>query len=119
MNPWRNDGTTAVVKTEHLSAKEIEFLRWRAERWIKTRHFPTAFWHSLGFVLRHGHKMLAHTFRGSNWKSMLGLESSRQVFERYRAIRRAERNYLPLEVASREAVGFPRDSSSQPVRKTA
>ena len=27
------DGTTAVVKSEHLAAEEIEFLRWKAERW--------------------------------------------------------------------------------------
>ena len=26
------DGTTAVVRTEHLESEEIEFLRWRAER---------------------------------------------------------------------------------------
>src|SRR5881396_2811199 len=32
------DGTTAVVRTEHMSADEIEFLRWRAERWMKVRH---------------------------------------------------------------------------------
>jgi hypothetical protein len=38
--------------------------------------------------------MLAHTFRGSSWRSALGLESQRQVFERYRSIRRAERNYV-------------------------
>jgi len=113
------DGTTAVVKTEHLSAQEIEFLRWQAERWIKTRHFPTALWHSPGFVLRHGHEMLTHTFRGSTWKSALGLESPRKAHERYRAIRKAERNYLPLEVPSQDAVGLPRDSASRPVRKTA
>ena len=36
------DGTTAVVRTEHLAADDIEFLRWRAERWMKLRHFwPT------------------------------------------------------------------------------
>src|SRR5204863_6448450 len=40
------DGTTAVVRSEHLSALEIEFLRWQAERWIKMRHFPAAFVHS-------------------------------------------------------------------------
>ena len=34
------DGTTAVVRTEHLSADEIEFMRWRAERWMKVRHVP-------------------------------------------------------------------------------
>ena len=40
------DGTTAVVRGEHLEAEEIEFLRWRAERWMKLRHFPKAFRHS-------------------------------------------------------------------------
>src|SRR3954451_8408031 len=29
------DGTTAVVRTAHLAAEEIEFMRWRAERWMK------------------------------------------------------------------------------------
>jgi hypothetical protein len=39
--------------------------------------------------------MVAHTFRGSSLRSMLGLESERDVFHRYRKIRRAERDYLP------------------------
>src|SRR6266542_5387032 len=34
------DGTTAVVRTEHLPAEGVEFLRWRAERWMKLRHLP-------------------------------------------------------------------------------
>ena len=38
--------------------------------------------------------MLAHTFRGSTWRSAIGLEDSRAVFARYKAIRRAEREYL-------------------------
>ena len=38
--------------------------------------------------------MFAHTFRGSTWKSALGLESEQAVFERYREIREAEREYL-------------------------
>jgi anaerobic magnesium-protoporphyrin IX monomethyl ester cyclase len=88
------DGTTAVVRSEGISAEEIEFRRWRKERWMKVRHFPAAARHSPGFVLRHGPAMLAHTFRGSTWKSALGLESERQVFERYREIRKAEREYL-------------------------
>ena len=88
------DGTTAVVRTHHLSAKEIEFLRWRAERWMKLRHFPAAFVHSPLFVLRHGLKMLAHTFRGSTIKSLLGLEDERRSFERYCAIRETERAYI-------------------------
>ncbi len=89
------DGTTAVVRSEHLAAEEIEFLRWRAERWMKLGHFWPTFGHSPMFVLRHGPAMLAHTFRGSSWRSALGLESERDVFTRYRQLRRAEREYLP------------------------
>ncbi len=88
------DGTTAVVRTEHLSCEEIEFLRWKAERWIKLQHFPKAFLHDPLFVFRHGKEMLAHTFRGSSWKSFLGLEDERTVFARYKSIREAERRYL-------------------------
>jgi radical SAM superfamily enzyme YgiQ (UPF0313 family) len=89
------DGTTAVVRTEHLSAEEIEFMRWRAERWMKLRHLPAALRHYPGFVLRNAPRMLAHTFRGSTWRSALGLESSHAVFARYKAIRSQEREYLP------------------------
>jgi anaerobic magnesium-protoporphyrin IX monomethyl ester cyclase len=88
------DGTTAVVRTEHLPAEEIEFLRWRAERWMKVHHIPAALRHDPGFVLFRGWKMLFHTFRGSSIRSALGLESEKKVFERYRAIRRAEREYV-------------------------
>jgi anaerobic magnesium-protoporphyrin IX monomethyl ester cyclase len=38
--------------------------------------------------------MLAHTFRGSSIRSALGLEDERKAFERYKAIRRAEREYV-------------------------
>jgi radical SAM superfamily enzyme YgiQ (UPF0313 family) len=86
------DGTTAVVRSEHLSAEDIEFMRWRAERWMKLRHFPTAARHYPRFVLRRGPQMLAHTFRGSSWRSLLGLENSRKVFARYQEIRRKERS---------------------------
>jgi anaerobic magnesium-protoporphyrin IX monomethyl ester cyclase len=89
------DGTTAVVRSEHLNAEEIEFLRWRAERWMKLAHFWPTFRHNPFFVLRHGREMVAHTFRGSSLRSLLGLESERAVFERYRQLRRAEREYLP------------------------
>jgi anaerobic magnesium-protoporphyrin IX monomethyl ester cyclase len=85
------DGTTAVVRSESLSTDEIEFLRWKRERWMKLRHFPTALFHRPGFVIRHGSAMLAHTFRGSTWRSWVGLEDERAVFDRYRAIRREER----------------------------
>jgi len=94
------DGTTAVVRSEHLPADEIEFLRWRAERWMKLGHFWPAFSHNPLFVLRHGAAMIAHTFRGSSIRSMLGLETERDVFERYRSIRRRERDYLPTITAA-------------------
>jgi len=88
------DGTTAVVRTEHLSADEVEFLRWRAERWMKLRHMPAAFTHSPLFLLRNAPKMFAHTFRGSTIRSFLGLEDERKAFQRFQAIRRAERAYV-------------------------
>jgi anaerobic magnesium-protoporphyrin IX monomethyl ester cyclase len=91
------DGTTAVVRSAHVSAEEIEFLRWRAERWMKMKHFPAAFLHSPLFVLRHGRQMLAHTFTGSSLRSLFRLEDEAAVFTRFRAQRRAERNYLRLE----------------------
>jgi radical SAM superfamily enzyme YgiQ (UPF0313 family) len=91
------DGTTAVVRTAHVSAEDVEFMRWRAERWMKLQHFPAACLHSPGFVARHGLEMLAHTFRGSSWRSALGFETERDVFERFRARRRLERDAcLPL-----------------------
>jgi radical SAM superfamily enzyme YgiQ (UPF0313 family) len=88
------DGTTAVVRTAHLESDEIEFLRWRAERWIKLKHLPKALLHTPLFALRNGIKMLGHTFRGTSLRSILGLEDERKSFERYRALRRAERVYL-------------------------
>jgi hypothetical protein len=88
------DGTTAVTKSVHLDAEEIEFMRWRAERWMKVRHMATAVRHDPGFVLRNGCRLLAHTFRGTTWRSALGLESAHDVFRRYRAIRSREREYL-------------------------
>jgi radical SAM superfamily enzyme YgiQ (UPF0313 family) len=87
------DGTTAVVRSEALSADEIEFLRWRAERFMKLRHFPVALRRHPLFCLRHGKSMIGHTLRGS-WRSLLGLESERRAFARYRAIREAEREQL-------------------------
>jgi radical SAM superfamily enzyme YgiQ (UPF0313 family) len=89
------DGTTAVVRSEHLAAEEIEFIRWRAERWMKVRHIRAVFRLSPGFVLTHGRRMLAHTFRGGSFvKSLLGLEDDRRAFARHRAIRQAERRYV-------------------------
>jgi anaerobic magnesium-protoporphyrin IX monomethyl ester cyclase len=90
------DGTTAVVKTTHLEAEDVEFRRWQAERWMKVRHMPAAFRHDPWFVLTHAHQMFAHTFRGASWKTWLGLEDERTAFARYREIRRGEREYVPL-----------------------
>jgi radical SAM superfamily enzyme YgiQ (UPF0313 family) len=97
-DPAHYDGTTAVVRTEHVSPTDIEFMRWRRERWIKMRHFPAAFAHSPRFVLRHGLEMLAHTFAGSTGRSWLGLESQRRVFDRFRRRRGEERNSVVAAV---------------------
>jgi radical SAM superfamily enzyme YgiQ (UPF0313 family) len=88
------DGTTAVTRSVHLEPRDIEFMRWKAERWLKVRHIPAVFRHDPGFVLRNGWRMLAHTFRGSTWRSAIGLESEQSVYERYRAIRAREREYV-------------------------
>jgi anaerobic magnesium-protoporphyrin IX monomethyl ester cyclase len=88
------DGTTAVVRTERVAATEVEYLRWRAERWMKARHMPVAFAHNPMFVLRNARRMFAHTFRGSTIKSLVGLEDDRRAFERYRELRRRERAYV-------------------------
>ena len=94
------DGTTAVVRTVHLDAEEIEFLRWRAERWMKVRHVPAVLRRYPRFVLANAPWMLAHTFRGTTWRSMVGLESTRDVFRRYKARRAAEREYVPEPVVT-------------------
>jgi len=73
------DGTTAVVKTDRVPADEVEFRRWRAERWMKVRHMPSALRAHPRFVPRHWPSLLAHTFRGSTWRSWLGLEDARQT----------------------------------------
>jgi len=72
----RLEDTTApppVVRTAHLESDEIEFLRWRADRWIKLKHLPVALVHTPRFALRNGLKMLRHTFReplsGLSWVS--------------------------------------------------
>ena len=91
------DGTTAVVRSAHVAAEDIEFLRWRAERWMKMRHLPATFLHSPRFVLANGLRMLAHTFAGTTLRSAVGLEDESAVFARFRARRRAERDYVRLE----------------------
>jgi radical SAM superfamily enzyme YgiQ (UPF0313 family) len=88
------DGTTAVVKTEHVSAEEAEYMRWKAERWMKVRHIPAVLRHNPMFVLKNAPKMFGHTFRGSSFRNFLGLEDEHAAFARYREIRRAERAYI-------------------------
>jgi radical SAM superfamily enzyme YgiQ (UPF0313 family) len=88
------DGTTAVVRTQHLPAEEVEFMRWKAERWMKVHHIPSVLRHDPWFVITQTPKMLAHTFRGSSIRSTLGLEDQRKAFQRYKAIRRVEREYV-------------------------
>jgi anaerobic magnesium-protoporphyrin IX monomethyl ester cyclase len=100
------DGTTAVIRSWGMSPEELEFQRWRAERWIKTRHFPAAFTFNPLFVLLHGHKMFAHTFRGCTWKTFLGWEDERKAFQRYRALRQAERNVEPPIGVEAEQLAF-------------
>jgi anaerobic magnesium-protoporphyrin IX monomethyl ester cyclase len=90
------DGTTAVTRSTQLSTDRIEFLRWKAERWLKVRHMSVAVRHDPLFVIRHAVAMMAHTFRGSTWRSLLGLESLESVFLRYRSIRARERDYLDV-----------------------
>ena len=102
------DGTTAVTRSVHLEPDEIEFMRWQAERWMKVRHMAAAFRHDPLFVMRNAGRMMAHTFRGSSWRSAVGLESSRDVFGRYKAIRQRERQHLdwpdPLEGRGADAI---------------
>ena len=68
-NSEEYDGTTAVVRTDHLTTEAVEFLRWRAERWMKLSHLPAVLFHSPWFTLRNGPKILGHIFRGATIKS--------------------------------------------------
>jgi anaerobic magnesium-protoporphyrin IX monomethyl ester cyclase len=61
---------------------------------MKVRHFPVALAHDPRFVIRHARRMFAHTFRGSTWRTWVGLEDERQAFRRYKAIRHRERAFL-------------------------
>ena len=50
------------------------------------------------YVARNGLRMLRHTFRRTTLRTLrtwLGLESQRDAFRRYKAIRRAEREFFP------------------------
>jgi anaerobic magnesium-protoporphyrin IX monomethyl ester cyclase len=86
-----DDGTTAVVRTEHMPAEDVEYMRSIGERWMKIRHTPAVSCHAPWFVVRHALQMLAHTFRRSTIRSGLGLESSRKAFQPDKAIRRQKR----------------------------
>jgi anaerobic magnesium-protoporphyrin IX monomethyl ester cyclase len=88
------DGTTAVVACANLPGREIEFLRWRVERWIRVRHLGALFSHDPLYVVLNFLRILAFNFRGSSIRSFFGLEGERSVFERYCAIRKAERTYV-------------------------
>ena len=82
------DGTTAIVATEHLQPEEIEFERWRSERWMKVRHIPAVIAHDPCSCSQ----LVEDAFPYLSWKqlkSALGLESDHKVFERYREIRSA------------------------------
>ena len=61
---------------------------------MKVRHIPAVLRHRPGFVLRNAPTLFAHTFRGSTWRSLIGLESARTTFARYKAIRHRERQYV-------------------------
>ena len=82
------DGTTSVVRCQHMEGE------WRAERWMKARHFWALFQYDPVFALRSAPRMFAFTFRGCTMRSLLGLDSELHSFGRDRAIRTAERNYL-------------------------
>jgi radical SAM superfamily enzyme YgiQ (UPF0313 family) len=94
------DGTTAVVRSEQLTADDIEFMRWQSDRWMKSRHMKSVARHYPGFVARNWLRMMRHTFRGSSWKTWVGLESEHDAFLRYKAIRKREREYFPSDPAT-------------------
>jgi radical SAM superfamily enzyme YgiQ (UPF0313 family) len=90
------DGTTAVIRTNHLSASEVEFMRWQAERWLKLRHMILAGITHPSLLLLPGNipDVVAYIFRGTTLETLFGLEDEYRAFERYRARRRTERHYL-------------------------
>jgi anaerobic magnesium-protoporphyrin IX monomethyl ester cyclase len=88
------DGTTAVLHTRGIAPLEVEFMRWRAERWMKARHIPKVLLHTPWFILRNGLRMMNHTFRGYRLRNLFGFEEEHRAFERYRALRAKERIYV-------------------------
>ena len=101
------DGTTAVVRSETMTAEDIEFMRWRAERWIKLKHFPNAALHNPGFVVRHGREMLTHTFAGCTWRSFFSKKAEREAFARFKAVRASERQELRNQFHDDRAIDPP------------
>jgi hypothetical protein len=95
------DGTTAVVRSEKMTSDEIEFMRWRAERWMKLRHFPQAALRNPAFVVRHGLEMLGHTFAGWTVRSLFSDEAERAAFRRFKVLRARERERLSDELTMR------------------
>jgi hypothetical protein len=89
-----------------VAADDVEFMRWRAERWMKLQHFPAALRHSPFFCLRHGAAMIAHTFAGTTWRSAAGLEPERAAFDRFRTRRRHEREWPGLDPQRRPGVAL-------------
>jgi anaerobic magnesium-protoporphyrin IX monomethyl ester cyclase len=69
-------------------------MRWKAERWIKARHWWTLFKHDPWFMARNIKGIADFNFRGSTVKTFLGLEDERVAFARYRGMRAAERSYV-------------------------
>jgi len=88
------DGTTAVVRTDGMEPRQVEFMRWKAERSIKSRHIFSVFLHEPWFVIRNAHRMFGHTYRGCSVRTLLGLEDENRAFEKYRELRNQERAYI-------------------------
>ncbi len=88
------DGTTSVVACENLSGEEIEYLRWRAERWIKARHWFALAKHDPLFMARNIKRIFDFNFRGCTLGTFLRLEDELRAFKRYRSLRAAERSYV-------------------------
>jgi len=88
------DGTTAVVQSDGIAPLQVEFMRWKAERWMKSRHMSAVFMKDPLFIIRNAHRLFAHTFRGSTLRSLVGLEDEHRAFDRYRELRNRERAYI-------------------------
>ena len=94
----RHDGRGADASTS--TAEEIEFMRWRAERWMKVRHLPAALRHDPDVrAARTRRRMLAHTFRGTHLaRRRSASRTSATAFARYKAIRRASASISTLRI---------------------